>query len=100
MSTDRKPTKWLHQQAVSFSKIHNDINENHHEKRNDKIVEPQLTNNNFEEDINDNLFQEYKVVNTQTLVGDKTSSHGNSLQGNDINFTDSDAYINKLLNLS
>jgi len=74
--------------------------ENHHEKRKDKNLEPQITNDNFIQDINDNLFQEYNVTNAQTLIGDKTSSHGNSLQGNDINFTDSDAYINKLLNLS
>ena len=74
--------------------------ENHHEKGNDKVAEPQLTNTNFDDDINNDLFRKYKVTNSQTLVGDKTSSHGNSLQGNDINFTDSDAYINKLLNLS
>ena len=73
-----------------MSKVNYYKYENHHEKRNDKIGLNQLTSHNFEEDINDNLFQEYKVVNTQTLVGDKTSSHGNSLQGNDINFTDSD----------
>ena len=73
--------------------------ENHHEQK-EKPIERPVVNEDFETDINNELFKEYKVTNTQTIVGDKTSSHGQSLQGNDINFTDSDAYINKLLNLS
>jgi hypothetical protein len=53
------------------------------------------------DDINQEIFQEYKVsTNNRTLVGDKSSAHSSALQGNDINFTDSDAYINKLLNLN
>ena len=73
--------------------------ENHHEKK-EKTVERPVVNDDFETDINNDLFKEYKITNTQTLVGDKTSAHGQALQGNDINFTDSDAYINKLLNLT
>lgn len=66
--------------------------ENHHEPKN-------LQNNIQDHNLNNNLFNEYIVKNDQRMIGDKTSSHSQSLQGNDLNFTDSDAYINKLLNL-
>jgi hypothetical protein len=72
--------------------------ENHHEQKNKPIETPIV--NDFESDINKDIFQEFKVTNAQTIIGDKTSSHGQAIQGNDINFTDSDAYINKLLNLN
>ena len=73
--------------------------ENHHEQK-EKTEERPIINDNYETEMDNELFKEYKVTNTHTLVGDKTSAHSQSLQGNDINFTDSDAYINKLLNLS
>ena len=50
--------------------------------------------------IANELFKEYKVTNAHTLVGDKTSAHSQSIQGNDINFTDSDVFCrtNRLMN--
>ena len=67
--------------------------ENHHEQKN-------LSNKSNYYDIDDNIFSEFKVNNEVNIIGDKTSSHSQSLQGNHLNFTDSEAYINKLLNIN
>ena len=67
--------------------------ENHHEQKN-------LSNKSNYYDLDDNIFSEFNVKNEVNIIGDKTSSHSQSLQGNDLNFTDSEAYINKLLNIN
>lgn len=36
--------------------------------------------------------------NHTSVVGDRTSSHSSSIQGNNISFSNADEYINKLLN--
>ncbi len=70
--------------------------ENHHEQK--KISNKPPIQDYY--GIDNDLFNEYNLKNEVTIIGDKNSSHNQSLQGNDINFTDSDAYINKLLNLN
>ena len=69
--------------------------ENHHEdnKINKKIYD-------HSDDLNNIIFDEFNFKNESNMIGDKNSSHSQSLQGNNINFTDSEAYINKLLNLN
>ena len=62
--------------------------ENHHEPKKNYY------------NLDNNLINEFDVKNQQTFIGDKTSSHSQSLQGNNLNFTDSEEYINKLLNLN
>lgn len=70
--------------------------ENHHQEKN--LNKEPIINDNY--GLDNDIFNEHKIKNDLSFIGDKTSSHSQSLQGNDINFTDSEAYINKLLNLN
>jgi len=60
------------------------------------IKKPIIQLDNVNNIFNDNK----KNNNINSLIGDKTSSHSTSIQGNDIEYTDADEYINKLLNPS
>ena len=74
--------------------------ENYHQPKEEfPKIEPSINDTINKEFFTDNVEIQNTVSNI-TTIGDKSSGHSLSLQGNDINFSDSDAYINKLLNLN
>ena len=45
-----------------------------------------------------NNIQNENISNDNSMISNKTSSHSGLLQGNDINYSEDEQYINKLLN--
>tara|TARA_B100000902_G_scaffold398720_1_gene466567 strand:+ start:5478 stop:5819 length:342 start_codon:yes stop_codon:yes gene_type:complete len=70
--------------------------ENHHATPKNKQKEPIIV----QPDINKVLFNKSSNNSNNSYIGDKTSSHSSSIQGNDIDNSEDDEIINQLFGIN